>query len=128
MFGAVLLLYAIPANVRMIPGALPYPALFPQIAAWLFIALGLIQVFFVNAQVQVPSARRILFFGLAAVLTLAALLLVDRLGYLPVMIALMAGVVWMVRERRWAWVAVVVLGLPVGIWLLFEQVLQRPLP
>ncbi len=127
-FGGFLLLYAIPANVRMVEGAMPYPAMFPQIAAWLFIVLGAIQIFFVRSEIEWPSARQAIMFGLAAVLTLAALLTLDRFGYLPVAIALMAAIALLVRERRPVWAAAVIVGIPVGVWLLFEQVLQRPLP
>lgn len=128
LFGGFLLFYGIPANIRMIEGIVPYPAMFPQIAAWLFIGLGLIQAVFVKSRVEIPSLKRMLVFGLAAAVTLAALLTVDRFGYLPVTIALMAFIAFIVRERRPVWGATVIAGLPVGVWLLFEQVLQRPLP
>jgi putative tricarboxylic transport membrane protein len=128
LFGVFLLLYAIPENVRQVRGALPYPAMFPQIAAWLFIGLGVLQVLFVKSELDVPSPRRLINFGIIAALTLLALLTINRFGYLPVSIALMACVAMLVRERRPVWIATIVLGLPIGVWLLFEQVLQRSLP
>lgn len=128
LFGVFLLLYAIPENVRHVRGALPYPAMFPQFAAWLFIGLGALQFLFVKSQPDVPSPRRLLNFGLIAGLTLLALLTINRFGYLPVSIALMACVTLLVRERRPVWMATIVIGLPLGVWLLFEQVLQRSLP
>jgi hypothetical protein len=127
-FGGFLLLYAIPAHVRTVQGVVPYPAMFPQIAAWMFIGLGAAQMIFVKSVVEIPDIKRAGMFAVAAATTLAALLTVDAFGYLPVMIALMAATVFVVRELRPVWIATVVVGLPVGIWLLFEQVLQRPLP
>jgi hypothetical protein len=128
VFGGFLLLYAIPANVRTVQGVVPYPAMFPQIAAWMFIGLGAAQMIFVKSAVEMPSLMRAGMFAVAAAATLAALLTVDSFGYLPVMITLMAAIVLIVRERRAIWVATVIMGLPIGIWVLFEQVLQRPLP
>lgn len=128
MFGSFLLLYAIPANVKMVEGVVPYPAMFPQIAAWLFVGLGLVQIFFVKSEVEIPGARQLLNFGLAAFLTLVALLSLGAFGYLPVTILLMAAIAWMVRERRPVWLATVIIGMPVGTWLFFEYVLQRALP
>lgn len=127
-FGGFLLLYAIPVHVRTVQGVVPYPAMFPQIAAWMFIGLGVAQMIFVKSAVEIPSIKQAGMFAIAAAATLVALLTVDSFGYLPVMVALMAAIVFVVRERRPVWVATVVVGLPVGIWLLFEQILQRPLP
>lgn len=59
LFGVFLLLYGIPANVRMIDGAMPYPALFPQIAAWMFIGLGLVQMVFVKTKADFPQRHSI---------------------------------------------------------------------
>ena len=128
LFGGFLLLYAIPANVRMIDGVMPYPAMFPQIAAWMFIGLGLIQMLFVKTEADFPSGIQFLAFLGVIFLTLIAVLFVEQLGYLPVMTALMIAVVLLVQERRPLWIAVMIVGFPIGIWLLFEQVLQRQLP
>jgi putative tricarboxylic transport membrane protein len=128
LFGGFLLLYAIPANVRMIEGAMPYPAMFPQIAAWMFIVLGFVQMIFVKTEVEFPSGKQIVAFLATIFFTLIAVLFLEQLGYLPVMFALMVAVALLVQERRPLWVAVIIIGFPVGIWLLFENVLQRPLP
>jgi putative tricarboxylic transport membrane protein len=128
LFGGFLLLYAIPANVRMIEDAMPYPAMFPQIAAWMFIVLGFAQMIFVKTEVEFPSGKQILAFLITIFCTLIAVLFLEQLGYLPVMFALMVAVALLVQERRPLWVAVIIIGFPVGIWLLFENILQRPLP
>lgn len=128
LFGVFLLLYAIPANVRIIEGKMPYPALFPQIAAWMFIGLGLVQMVFVKTRAEFPSGIQFFAFLGAIFLTLIAVLFVETLGYLPVTVALMVAIVLLVQERRPLWIVVMIIGFPVGIWLLFEQVLQRQLP
>lgn len=112
----------------MIDGAMPYPAMFPQIAAWMFIGLGLVQMLFVKTKAEFPTGLQFIAFLGAIFFTLIAVLFVENLGYLPVMIGLMVAIVLLVQERRPLWVVVMIIGFPVGIWLLFEQVLQRQLP
>lgn len=127
-FGGFLLLYGIPANVRMVENAMPYPAMFPQIAAWMFITLGLAQMVIGKGEFNFPSARQFLAFLGVIFLTLIAVLFVEKLTYLPVMITLMAAIAFISQERRPMWLAIIVLGLPIGVWLLFEQLLGRQLP
>lgn len=130
LFGGFLLLWGIPANVKTVPGIFVYPnpALFPQIAAVLMIALGFMQMVFTKTDADVPSLRKFLLFLAVAGATLLAMLGIRVFGYLPVAFALMVLVCVITGERRPVWLATVVVGLPIGIWLLFEQVLNRPLP
>lgn len=128
VFGGFLLLYSIPENVRMIDRPIPYPAMFPQMAAWMFICLGAVQMLIGKARFEFPSGTQFLAFLGVIFLTLLAVLGLEKFGYLPVMIPFMAAVTLISRERRPLWVGVMVLGLPLGVWLLFEHVLQRPLP
>ncbi|MBL4811401.1 MAG: tripartite tricarboxylate transporter TctB family protein [Rhodobacteraceae bacterium] len=127
-FGGFLLLYGIPANVRMVQNAMPYPAMFPQVAAWMFVGLGLIQLLVGKATFTFPSGKQFAAFLGVIFLVLIMVLLLERLGYVPVAIGLMVAITLLSKERRPLWVLVMVLGLPVGVWLLFEQILQRPLP
>ncbi|WP_121062408.1 tripartite tricarboxylate transporter TctB family protein [Chachezhania antarctica] len=127
-FGAFLLLYGIPANVRMVSGMMPYPALFPQIGAWMFIVLGAIQLGLGRDSFEFPGIRQFgVFLGVVG-LTLLAVLGLERFGYLTVMIPLLAALALVSGERRWPWIAGIALGLPLCVWALFEFVLQRGLP
>ncbi|MGR3659579.1 MAG: tripartite tricarboxylate transporter TctB family protein [Paracoccaceae bacterium] len=127
-FGGFLLLYFIPAHVRVIENRIPYPAMFPQMAAWMFIGLGLVQMLSGKAEFEFPSGRQFLAFLGVVFLTLIAVLFVEKIGYLPVMITFMAAIVIVSHERRPFWAAIMIIALPIGVWLLFEQVLQRALP
>lgn len=127
-FGGFLLLYGIPANVKTVQNAMPYPAMFPQIAAWMFVGLGAVQFFVGNATFTFPGGKQFSAFLGVIFLCLIAVLFLEQLGYLPVAIALMVAITILSKERRPMWMAVITLALPVGVWLLFEQVLQRPLP
>jgi hypothetical protein len=126
--GGLLLLWGIPANVTATAMLFPNPALFPKIAAWLFIGLGLAQMAFVRTPAPEVGTRQLLLFAAAAGGTFLAMILIDRVGYLVSAIGLMAAICAITGERRPFWTAGVVLGLPVAVWLLFEQVLNRPLP
>ncbi len=127
-FGGFLLLYGIPANVRTVQNAMPYPAMFPQIAAWMFIGLGAAQLFVGNSTFTFPSAKQFGAFLGVIFLSLVAVLFLEKLGYLPIAIGLMVAITILSKERRLLWMAVMTLALPIGVWLLFEQLLQRPLP
>lgn len=130
LFGLFLLTYAIPANVKSASGmfVFPNPALFPQIAAVLMVVLGLMQAALVRTKTELPGWKAFGMFLVVAGATLAAMLLIRLLGYLPVAFALMVAVCLIGRERRPLWLGIVIVAVPVGTWLLFEQVLGRPLP
>lgn len=128
LFGGYLLLYGIPANVRMVEGMMPYPAMFPQIGAWMFLVLGAIQLIVAHEKLDLPTARQFLIFLGVVGLTLIAVLMVENFGYLVVMIPLLAVLTLIAKERRPLWIVSMAVGLPLGVWLLFEFVLQRSLP
>lgn len=131
LFGLFLFAYAIPSFVKPGVGGLfdfPNPSLFPKIAAGMFVLFGVMQMAFVRSDAEIPRLTAFLMFLLAAGITLAAMLLITKLGYLPVAFALMVAVCLITGERRPAWLGLVIVLLPLGTWLLFEQVLGRPLP
>lgn len=129
LFGALLLLWIIPAQVTSMPGVPTDPGLFPKMAAWIFIALGLVQIAFARETGDagiglVELGRLTLIMG---ILTIAGYAM-ERFGHIPAMTGLMMASVLLMFETRWYWIAVTILLLPVGCWSLFEIVLERPLP
>ncbi len=127
-FGVLLLTYLIPQYVTGEPTAGADPKLFPQIAGWLFVVLGAVQMLFVASDKTLPSLREVVRLTLFVGAMVVATLLMPVVGFLPYAIGLMAVVIWQVYERRVMWVAVSVIAVPLCTWLLFEQVLGRPLP
>ncbi len=127
-FGGFLLLVAIPRNVVSTGGLTLNPALFPQLAAWLFILLGALQMLFPAAAPEMPTLRECGRLLVAAAATLACLLLMPAIGFPFAMIVLSAAMALLSRERRLVWLATTVLVLPLGVWSFFELVLGRPLP
>lgn len=128
IFGGFLLVFAIPHNVVSTGGLILNPALFPQIAAWLLVGLGILQILSAKKSIPLPPLREVTRLLVVAAFTLAALLVLDIVGFLVTTIALMIVIEIMSYERRWLWLATTILGLPVGVWLFFEILLRRPLP
>lgn len=126
--GLFLLLVGIPMHVTSNGGLIGNPALFPLLAAWLLIGLGALQVIVGGPAPALPALGEPVRFALFAAVTVAATLLLTRIGYLATAIGLMAIVTLLIYERRPIWIAVTVLAVPVGIWLFFEHLLERPLP
>ncbi|MFS4581787.1 tripartite tricarboxylate transporter TctB family protein [Phaeobacter sp. C3_T13_0] len=129
VFGALLLLVVIPAHVTSMPGSPTDPGLFPKMAAWIFIALGLAQVALAretaDAGIGLVELGRL---ALVTVILAATGYAMEHYGHIPAMTGLMIASVLLVYERRWQWIAVTVLLFPIGCWSLFEIVLERPLP
>lgn len=127
-FGAFLLLFAIPAHVSNSGTLFLNPALFPIIAAWMLVGLGLLQVIVSGPTPALPSRMEVLRFALTAALTAVSALVLERFGYLATSFALMAAITIMIHERRLVWAATTIAVVPTGIWLFFVVLLERPLP
>lgn len=126
--GGVLLYVLIPAHVAMRPGDAVDPSLFPRIAGWMLVVLGLLQIAFPARGASLPPARDFGRLALAIGLLIAAALALRYLGFIPTAVALMAATVVFVHEGRLLWVAITIGAVPVFVWALFELVLERPLP
>lgn len=128
-FGALLLLFVIPAQVTSLPGVPTDPALFPKVTAWILVTLGFAQLVFAR-ETQDAGIGLVELGRLAMVMAILVLtgMAMTRFGHIPAMTELMIASVLIVFERRWYWIATTVLLLPVGCWALFEIVLERPLP
>lgn len=129
LFGALLLVLLIPKQVTSMPGLPSDPALFPKLAAWIFIVLGLLQIAFASetsdAGISLIELRRLVLILLILSVCSVAM---EHLGHIPAMTGLMIATMLLVYERRWHWIAVTVLLFPIACWSLFELLLERPLP
>lgn len=128
-FGVLLLWIIIPAQVTSMPGLPTDPSLFPKLAAWLFITLGLAQlVFATESEDPGMTGLELGRLVLIMVILVATGYAMEHLGHIPAMTGLMIASVLLTFETRWYWIATTVFLLPVGCWSLFEIVLERPLP
>lgn len=126
-FGVLLLTVLIPRHVTAVPGYVN-PATFPKVAAWLFIGLGTIQLVAGGRTAHEANLRGMARLALVAVCLAATILAMPRIGYVPSAIGLMAAICAIMFERRVRWLAVTVLVVPAGTWVLFDILLGRPLP
>ncbi|MBX2838941.1 MAG: tripartite tricarboxylate transporter TctB family protein [Gammaproteobacteria bacterium] len=129
LFGALLLLAIIPSQVVSEPGSPTNPALFPVMTAWIFIGLGLLQIVFAretgDTGITLFELGRLV---LVMVIICAAAFTMEQFGHIPAMTGLMIASVLLVYEKRWYWIAITILVLPIACWSLFELILERPLP
>lgn len=124
-FGILLLFWLIPNYVISMPGDPLDPSMFPRAAGWILATLGLVQIVVARPDTAVPRKAEV--FGFAcftAALVIAALLL-TTLGFFPVACGLMVASLVLLRERRPAWAAVTLIGVPFFVWFLFTVLLSR---
>lgn len=126
-FGGFLLLYLIPAQVTSSAGPID-PSLFPRIAAWLFILLGVLQIFVRSASTPAWSWYEFGRLVGISIAVLIAILAMPKVGFLPASITLMAAICAFMFERRTGWLLTTVVLAPAGTWFIFDVVMQRPLP
>lgn len=127
LFGGFLLGYLIPNFVTASEGVMS-PTLFPTIAAWMFILLGVIQMLTPDEPLDLPSTREFVRTAALALIVLIAVFAMEWLGFLIASIAFMAVIAGFMHERRPIWLIATIALTPIGIWLVFELLLRRPLP
>jgi len=126
--GVALLLWVIPNQVAMRPGEFRDPALFPTVCAWLLIGLGLAHFVSRDRAFSWPPLRDL---GRLIIILGAMLVAVwaqRYVGYILSSVAMVALLVTMMGERRIHWLVLSILGLPIGVWALFEFIFQHQLP
>lgn len=126
--GVWLLAYGIEAGVEGRDLTFPGPLLFPQLAAWIFVVGGVIQAIRAKPGRELPSPREASRYILVSILIVIMALLMDNFGYIVGGVALLAAMMVVVYEKRWIWIGVAVVAVPLGIWAFFVLLLQRALP
>lgn len=126
-FGCALLWWLVPNHVTAVPGDPLDPSLFPRIAGWLILALGLFQIATAKPGAAVPPLAEVFGFACFIASLVVAALLLPRFGFLPVAGGLMVVSIVLLRERRPLWAALTLVGVPLFVWVLFAVLLSRPL-
>lgn len=132
--GLIATFYLIPNYVSAGFGYGLSPRFFPYTCSVAITALGAILVFTritssgvtdAMSPLSVKAAGRLL---LVAVLLAAGLLVMTIWGYLPGAMLMMAAFMVLMGERRPHWIIPTAVGWPIVLWLLFEKLLETPLP
>ncbi|GGO81855.1 hypothetical protein GCM10011348_21820 [Marinobacterium nitratireducens] len=132
--GLFVTLYVIPFHVDSGFGFGLSPRFFPYICSVAITALGAFLVFFrvfgkeegeVRSLLTIKvSGRLVLLAGLLAL----GLLVMNIWGYLPGGMFLVAAFMIALGEKRLSWIIPTAVGWPLFLWLLFEKLLETPLP
>jgi len=127
MLAIIAVTVVIPANTEEGFGVFVLPKTMPTAAA-IVIGLGaLIALFEASGEdaLHVGTTMRVSLFVL---LLVASSLAIGQIGFKLAAPFLGLSVMMLAGERRWLWLSVGSLGMPLAIWLLFEVLLGRPLP
>lgn len=132
-FGVVLIFVITPTQVIEAFFATVEPNFYPDFCAAMLIASGF--ALFVSGLLS-PAApidwqafrQHGAVFVVSAVLLCGAALLTPVVGFLPVGAAVAAITLLLMRQRLDLLFAAIVIGAPLAVWVLFDQILERPLP
>ncbi len=125
--GMVLLLAVIPANTETVDYGWMRPQTVPNACAVALVAFGLLQALLAGKPVRpdMPEVLRVVMFAALAALALWAM---DAFGFAIVAPAFALVTMLLVGERRAGWLAAGTLAVPLVIWLVAVQLLDRTLP
>ena len=121
-----LFFWVLPTQVEEVDYGRIIPSTVPTIAIWIIVGAAALQLWQSKEVISmdiVVCIRALGFFGLLAL----AVYTMDRLGFEYVAPILARAVMLIIGERRWYWLIAGGLVIPVGVWLIVERLLDRPL-
>lgn len=122
----------IPSSTERIDYGTLSPEVVPTALAWVIAGLALLQLgLSVSGSTKAPDPidpadafRAALIFAI----TVAIVYVMETISFLPAAIIIAASAAFLMRERRPIWFALTAIGIPVLIWLVVTQLLDRTLP
>ena len=126
--GLWLLTYGIDAHVKVTGFESPSPQLFPRIGAWVLLVFGVAQVALTRTETELPTGRVLGRYALVSVMLIGMVWIMEHFGFVIGAMAMLSALMLIVYERRPLWLVVTVVAVPLSIWLIFEVLLERPLP
>lgn len=119
--------WIVPLQVEEVDYGRVFPSTVPLAALWIIAICAGFQLFLKATAIPLSPyviVRTLCFF--AAIVT--AVISMNKFGFEYCGPPLALGVMLLIGERRWHWLANGSLVIPFGVWLLVEQVLGRQLP
>lgn len=127
LFGLAMYFLVIPVYVENVDGGSLSPKTMPAIISIIIAVCGGLLVLKPTRH-QIPDAR---FFGLAgayAILLAVGIYAMSWFGFEYIAPILALAIMVMIGERRPVWLLLGAVGMPVAIWFLVTQLLERALP
>ncbi|BHH82426.1 tripartite tricarboxylate transporter TctB family protein [Desulforhopalus sp. 52FAK] len=126
LFGIILLVFIIPSQTEVVDSGWLKPATLPTIAAIIITVAGLLHSVFPRGgnEFDRNSSRRALLFFIIGVLGVWLM----TVSYLVAAPLLVLALMLVIGERRWQWLLVGVVLMPVSVWFFIDYLLKRPLP
>jgi putative tricarboxylic transport membrane protein len=127
-FGALLYFVVIPAQIDGGSGSSwVLPATIPNAVSMIIAVCGFLLILKPTNQ-RGHNTQDLIFAVIYLVLLAFGLFVMSYVGFLYTAPFIALIIMLLIGERRPAWLAIGVIGLPVIIWVLVAQILERPLP
>lgn len=127
LFGLAMYFYINPTFIESIEGSVLSPDAMPNFLAIVLAVCGAVLVIKPTAE-QMRDPVSMAKTGLYVGVLVAGIYAMSWFGFEYVAPILALAIMWLVGERRPAWLALGVVGMPLLIWYLVTQVLERALP
>jgi putative tricarboxylic transport membrane protein len=125
--GLALLWFIIPAQVEAFDEGWVNPDTLPTFVSYILILAGAVQTVLPGGETAF-DLRQSLRTALLLLIVTAAVWLMSRFGFVYVAPGLALVVMLFIGERRPVWLLSGIIAAPALIWLIVEQLLERPLP
>ncbi|EPX81243.1 tripartite tricarboxylate transporter TctB family protein [Litoreibacter arenae] len=125
--GLGFLFIALPQQVESVGYGRIVPATVPTIALWVIIIAGIVQFFTSKECIELHLADSFRVIAFVAILVVAVWL-IEKFGFEYFAPVFALSIMLFMGERRWYWLLFAAFVMPLGIWFLVENVLNRVLP
>jgi len=125
--GLAFLFVILPQQVESVDYGRVIPSTVPKIALWVIVIAGVVQFITSKQRIEIHFTNGARAIAVIAMFVIAVWLIEKYgFGYFAPVFAL--SVMVFMGERRWYWLSFAGVAMPLGIWLLVENVLNRVLP
>lgn len=120
------LFFVMPNQIEAVDYGRVIPSTVPTLVLWVIIGAAVIQLFQSREIIKLEAVivARVIGFIL---LLLAAVFAMERFGFEYTAPVLALLIMLAIGERRWPWLLLGGVVIPIGVWLIVEQLLDRPL-
>lgn len=125
--GVTFLFLILPQQVESVDYGRVVPSTVPKIALWVIVIAGIVQFITSKEHIDLNLANSVRA-GAFIAMFVGAVWLIEKFGfaYFAPVFALL--IMLFMGERRWRWILFAAGVMPLGIWFIVENVLNRVLP